>query len=517
MRMDLDFYNLKQNPFSTPPDLDNLFLSPSHTIALMAIIEGIQTRSGIVIVTGQEGVGKTTILRACLHRADPNTLKMISVQLPTVSYPDLVAVVARALGLDVQTDDVEALLAQAHAALREEYQAGRNIALIIDEAQHMPLDTLASLSRLVTLEASQVNLLQIVIAGSPELKKMLDLKALHPLKRHIAVHATLSPLTKTESIAYIRDHLAKAAEVPDTIFSRKALKHIVKHARGVPKILNILCVDALLMGAYGYEKPVSAKTVKKMIAAWESGPLTSYFSRWLVGTIGVVAAAVVLGLLWFSLPKTFFSVATLASNSTPPDRAPLLVAPSKRVAPSQPSFPITGDEPQVTQAHPQTSLSQPRIEAADDPDKALQGLKDQESERQTSDRLAEEEIATEGPAQRTPRGANDNAWLYAQHPEHYSVQLVSADNETAAKRYIERQRLGDQATYFHTRVKGKDWYYVLYGSFATLEEAEAARQRIHKSAWIRRFGVLQKNHCAGATELPPQQSLEVASFCATPG
>jgi len=382
----------------------------------------------------------------------------------------------------------------------------------------MPLDTLTSLSRLVTLEDSRVNLLQIVMAGSLEFKKMLNLKALQPLKRHVAVHAPLSPLTKTESLAYIRDHLAKATEEPDTIFSRKGLKHIVQHAGGVPRMLNVLCVDALLIGAYAYEKPISAKIVKDMIANMESASsFTSYSSRWLVGTIGAVVATVIVGLVWLSLPQTFFSFHTPASNFTPPDRT-TLIAQSKSVAPAQHSLPITGDESQMTKANPQLSLSQPLIEAADGIDEAREVVKDQGSERQTSERLAEEKkIATDGRIQRTPRGENDNAWLYTQHPEHYSIQLVSVESETAAKRYIERQRLGSEATYFYTRVQGKDWYYVLYGSFATLEEAEAARKRIDTSAWIRRFGVLQKNRCAGAAEFPPQQSREVTSFCATPG
>ena len=120
-------------------------------------------------------------------------------------------------------------------------------------------------------------------------------------------------------------------------------------------------------------------------------------------------------------------------------------------------------------------------------------------------------------AQRTPRGANDNDWLYTQPPKHYSLQLVSVGSETTVKQYIERHHIGNQAKYFHSRVKGKDWYYVLYGSFATLKEAEAAKQRIPTSGWIRRFGVLQKNRCAGAEQLPLKQYVEIKSFCRTPG
>jgi type II secretory pathway predicted ATPase ExeA len=331
INMTLDYYNFNHTPFSPTPDLDRLFLTPSHHAALMAMLDGAQTRSGLVVITGQEGIGKTTLLRAFLHRADPKTLKTLCIPPPTVAYPDLVAVVARALGLEAPTDDLDALLAQLHAALRREYQAGRNMVLVIDEAQRMPLDTLASLSRLVTLETSNVKLLQIVMAGSLELQKKLNQKALRTLKRHVAVHATMFPLTKTESIAYLRDQLAKATEEPDTIVSLKGLKRIVKRAGGIPRILNILCVDALQMGAYYYEQPVSAKTVKYAVAGQTS--LRPRPSRWLIATIGTAAATVVLGLLWFSLPKPF------------------------------------------TRATPPTSVSQPRTETADGQAKVLEVIR----------------------------------------------------------------------------------------------------------------------------------------------
>jgi len=351
--MTLDYYNFKHTPFSTTPDLDPLFLTPSHRAALMAMLDGVQTRSGLVVITGREGIGKTTLLRAFLYRVDPKTLKTLCIQPPTVSSPDLVAVVARALGLDAQTDDVDALLAQLHAALRREYQAGRNRVLVIDEAQNIPLDTLASLSRLLTLEVSKVKLLQIVMAGSLEFKKKLNQKALRVLKRQVAVHATMLPFTKTESIAYIRDQLAKATEEPDTIVSLKALKRIVKRAGGVPRMLNILCVDALQMGAYRYEQPISAKTVKYVVA--EHTSLTPRPSRWLIATIGTAAATVVLGLLWFSPPKPFFAINTSASNSTPevipPD--PLLALLQ------QPSNPEEASQlDRVSSSPPQPSLEQ---------------------------------------------------------------------------------------------------------------------------------------------------------------
>ena len=212
----------------------------------------------------------------------------------------------------------------------------------------------------------------------------------------------------------------------------------------------------------------------------------------------------------------------------------------------KPSLPITDDKRQVTKANLQTSLARPRIEAKNGENKILQVLNGQDSKRplafddvalkrettttavsanrQTPSILPQEATTASRAvdpaamqAQRAPRGANDNVWLYRQPPHHYSVQLLSAESETDAQRYLQRKKLGGQAAYFHGRIEGKDWYYVLYGSFATREEAEAAGQQITTSVWVRRFGVLQKKRCIGAADLPPQQSLEVKALCSIPG
>ena len=188
------------------------------------------------------------------------------------------------------------------------------------------------------------------MAGSLELKKRLNQKALRALKRHVAVHATMFPLTKTESLAYIRDQFAKATEEPDTIVSLKALKRIVKRAGGVPRMLNILCVDALQMGAYRYEQPVSARTVKYVVA--EHTSLAPRPSRWRVATLGT-AAAVVLGLLWFSLPKPFSTIGQ--------DKIPEVVRPDPLLALlQQPSHPEDASQSdRVSSSPPQPLLEQP--------------------------------------------------------------------------------------------------------------------------------------------------------------
>ncbi len=177
----------------------------------------------------------------------------------------------------------------------EEYKKGHNFVLIIDEAQNMPFETLENLRMLSNLETSTDKLIQILLIGQPEFEKMLDQSNLRQLKQRITIRATLSPLTRQESMAYIRHRLTKANAVSTTVFTKGALKLIVKKAKGVPRILNILCDNALITG-YGYQqRPVTPGIVREVIADFE-GKRKFPVLRW-----GIVTSTVFLilaGLFW---------------------------------------------------------------------------------------------------------------------------------------------------------------------------------------------------------------------------
>lgn len=276
--MYLSFYQLKKEPFHITPDPEFLYLSPSHRQALGSVIYGIVQRKGFIAITGEVGVGKTTILRSYLDRAEREQLKIIYVFNSNVSFGGLVKTLHRELGSTPRENlNVYDMVDQLHAILIEEYRQGRNVALIVDEAQNMPIATLENLRMLSNLETSKDKLIQILLVGQPEFDSKLELHELRQLKQRIAIRCKILPLTRGESRDYIGHRLAKASRKKQIkVFSRGAMSLIVKHSKGIPRILNVLCDNSLITG-FGYQqKVVSTRIVKEIIADFAGhspGPL----------------------------------------------------------------------------------------------------------------------------------------------------------------------------------------------------------------------------------------------------
>src|SRR5262245_26893666 len=161
--MYLDFYRLKSAPFQTPPDSTFLFLSASHHAALDTLAAGIATRQGLMTITGARGVGKTTLMRAYLARVATLQLTTIVSWHAHLSFLEVLVLLARRFAVPAAPHDTEALLAQLQQRLREESHQGRTVALIIDEAQHMPRETLEQLPVLAHLTSTKESLLSIVL------------------------------------------------------------------------------------------------------------------------------------------------------------------------------------------------------------------------------------------------------------------------------------------------------------------------------------------------------------------
>jgi general secretion pathway protein A len=170
MDMYLDFYRLQRAPFPLTPDPTLFFVSPSHHAALDALTQGIATRQGLVVITGASGVGKTALVHAYLARsAAPQLTTLVLWQAP-LSLMDLLALMARRLEVPVATDDLGALRTQMQQRFLHEAHLGRNVALIIDEAQHLPLETLDQVWELAHPPATRALPLQIVLVGQPALQ-----------------------------------------------------------------------------------------------------------------------------------------------------------------------------------------------------------------------------------------------------------------------------------------------------------------------------------------------------------
>lgn len=253
--MYLKHYNLQREPFGVTPDPQFLYLSPIHREALAAVIYGIRERKGFILVTGEVGTGKTTILRSALQHLDPNHHKPIYIFHPNVSFKELLKNIFYELGVDHVPPNTDDMVRRLHEVLIEEYSAGRNLFLVIDEAQNMPVKTLESLRMLSNIETTQDKLLQIVLVGQPELDRKLGRYELRQLRQRIAARAVVKPLSPEESVEYIKHRLIRAGAPRVWIFTEGAKRLIVESARGNPRLINIICDNALVTG-FGYGKKV---------------------------------------------------------------------------------------------------------------------------------------------------------------------------------------------------------------------------------------------------------------------
>ena len=291
--MYLDFYLLKKEPFHVTPDPEFLFLSPSHKATMRALVYGVEERQGFVALLGEVGLGKTTILRSYLERVDQSQLKPIHLLHPNLSFRELLHTLCQECGLEGTTENIAETITRLHHVLIGEYQQGRNVALLVDEAQHMPLETLEQLQLLSNLETSTQKLLQIVLVGQPEFEAKLNAQALRQLKQRLVIRATIVPLTAEESRDYILYRLAKVRLADNRIFTRGALQAIITQAQGIPRVLNILCTNALIQGFVNGQPRISVKIAQEVIAEYTGKKPRQGWRPWVA-----VAGALALLAVW---------------------------------------------------------------------------------------------------------------------------------------------------------------------------------------------------------------------------
>ncbi len=317
--MYLRYYGLEKKPFDITPDPEFLFLGDSHKEALAAIVYGVENRKGFVVITGEVGLGKTTIVRSYLKQFSSQKLETVLIFNTKVSFQELMVSIYDDLDIPMKTEDQFQLVLGFQNYLIENYKKGSNLVLIIDEAQHLPVETLEALRMLSNLETSKEKLLQVILIGQPELSNLLELQELRQLKQRIAVQTALAPLTRQESLEYISHRIQKAGGDIDQLFTKGALKRIVAYAEGIPRKIQILCDNALVAGLGYQKKPVTAKIVNEAIGDMERKSATKpkFFSK------AVFAAAVLLlfsaGAFYFFFANNFFpggdSIATPVAGS----------------------------------------------------------------------------------------------------------------------------------------------------------------------------------------------------------
>ena len=297
--MYLDFFQFQREPFQVTPDPAFFCSFQGHREALAAIHYGVEQRKGFIALTGEVGVGKTTILRAFLEQVDQRQAKVVYLLNANVMFDDLLDALLQELGSASQSQNQFAKVIQIHGILIEHYRQDRNVVLIIDEAQNMPAETLEGLRVLSNLETDTDKLLQIVFCGQPEFDEKLAKPELRQLQQRIAVRTTIRPLTDAEGMLYIRHRIAMAGVSERAIFSERATRQIVREAHGIPRLINILCDNALAT-AFGYQdRQVKWRVAKEIIAdhkVWTGRkPMRWRLYAFVVITVSAAAAGVLLG------------------------------------------------------------------------------------------------------------------------------------------------------------------------------------------------------------------------------
>lgn len=259
-----NFYGLRESPFALTPDPKYLFLSEAHKEALASMIYGVQERKGFVLILGEVGTGKTTLIRHILGQFGTN-IKTVFIFNSVVSFDSLLEMVFRDLELPCLRGGRVGMVDTLNDYLLQEAAAGRYVVLIIDEAQHLSSTVLEEVRMLSNLETVSKKLLQIILVGQPELGEKLGSPNLRQLRQRIGLVAELKPLTCEETVRYITHRLEVAGHQGQTIFTRRALTGIYQASGGIPRLINVMCDKSLVLGYGADARRISRRIVKEAI------------------------------------------------------------------------------------------------------------------------------------------------------------------------------------------------------------------------------------------------------------
>ena len=240
------FYGFREMPFNITPDPRFLYLSPTHQEALQHLKYGVSERKGFIVLVGEVGCGKTTLCRRFLNELDPARFDTALILNPRVTETQMLKAILTELGETKLGRSQNDLVAQMNRVLLDRIAKGRDIVLIIDEAQNLKFEVLEQIRLLSNLETDKQKLLQIVLMGQPELKEILGREELRQLRQRILVHYEIHPLSATDMAHYIQHRLSLAGANGRPSFTKWALRALHRGSRGIPRVVNNLCDKAIL-------------------------------------------------------------------------------------------------------------------------------------------------------------------------------------------------------------------------------------------------------------------------------
>jgi len=259
--MYLDYLGLKEKPFSVTSDPSFLFLSKKHREALSHMIYGIRERKGFIEITGEVGTGKTTVCKALLRHLDANTKTALLLH-SNLSELQLIQSVLHDFGLNPMNSNRLTMLNQLNRFLLEQAEIGKNLVLIIDEAQNLSLRLLEQIRMLSNFETDKEKLIQIVLVGQPQLRQKLALPAMEQLRQRIGVRYHIYPLSQEEIATYIDHRLRMAGSSGSIEWTPDGFEEIYRYSKGIPRLINQLC-DRTLLACYIFKtRRIDAEIVR---------------------------------------------------------------------------------------------------------------------------------------------------------------------------------------------------------------------------------------------------------------
>jgi general secretion pathway protein A len=267
----IEFYGLKELPFALTPDPRFIYFTPSHTEVMANLHYGIESGKGLVVVTGEVGTGKTTILRWILQRLD-RTVLVAYVFNPRLTVPEFYQHIATLL--DVQQWETKSeLLIALGKTLETRHSRGLRTVLIIDEAQGLSPYVLEEIRLLSNFESDSAKHLQIVLTGQPELRGVINSPDLRQLKQRVALRCEIKPLPNIEETErYISSRLLVAGAERTDIFSPGAIDYIFRCSEGIPRNINNLCDNALLTGYSAGAETIGRSIIEEVAETFDMLP-----------------------------------------------------------------------------------------------------------------------------------------------------------------------------------------------------------------------------------------------------
>jgi general secretion pathway protein A len=266
------YFGLRERPFKLTSNPRYFLLTAKHAEALSALQYGISSRMGIVVLVGEAGTGKTTVVRAALS-SQPAESRFVLINNPLLSTDDFFRLLVDGFGLSAAAAASKPrLLAELTGTLDAGYQSGMPCGLIVDEAHALPHDLLEQIRLLANIECDEDKLLPVVLVGQPELGDRLNEPHLRQLKQRVSLRCTLDKLNMTETAAYVAGRISVAGGDGAAIFSRAAVDAIYRGSGGIPRVISVICENALVTAFGADERPISDWTIRAVCADLDLEP-----------------------------------------------------------------------------------------------------------------------------------------------------------------------------------------------------------------------------------------------------